>query len=158
MEYNELRLQFSGRANVGGKASTCKLAWTCPIWVSLEWACSACSWTGGALGSGPLPGSRWGARWCKLLPWAKKNFELIIRNWRKVWTQNGSDTNTLIDFYRHQNSICFFGHEFKLRCSSSSAVQVLFWQKEKFFSQIRCSLRENSERSHLDFIYFIFSA
>lgn len=70
--------------NAWRRVNTCKLAWTCPIWASPEWGCSACSWTGGALGIGPLFGSQWAARWCKLLPWAKKNLELIIPNRHRV--------------------------------------------------------------------------
>lgn len=53
--------------------NTCMLAWACPIWAALGWGCSACSWTGAALASGPLCGSRWATQRCKLLPWTKKN-------------------------------------------------------------------------------------
>lgn len=50
-------------------------AWTCPIWASPGWGCSACSWRGEVLVTGPLCGSRWAAQWCELLPWTKRNFE-----------------------------------------------------------------------------------
>lgn len=125
-------------ANVGGEVSTCRLAWTCPIWASLGWACSACSWTGGALGSGPLSGPRWGARWCELLPWAKKNLELIILDWRKVWTQTGTRRRWLTFT---DARIQFVSVATSPSCCRSAGLQFKRFsdRTRKFFLQIRCS-------------------
>lgn len=64
--------------------STCMLAWTGPIWAAPGWGCSACSWRGVAPVTGTLCGSRWATQWCKLLPWTKKNLQLIPSHWSEV--------------------------------------------------------------------------